>query len=175
MFASPNVILERIPIPRGGRVADFGTGSGHFAKALADRVGPGGKVYAFDAFAPTLDMVSKELAVCEGTDCFTLHADFNEELPLKNNLLQFAVVANTLHAIQNRSRFLSELSRVIEPLGRVLCVDWSASFKNMGPRTEDALTPSEAVRLFKSQGFSTGPMLPAGSHHYAFLATAHTL
>ena len=95
----------------------------------------------------------------------------NTHIPVKDNLLHFAILSNILHAISSRDRFLKELARVIQPGGRALVIDWTESFKNMGPTSEAAVTPSEAVRLMRAAGFSTGDMLPAGSHHYAFLAT----
>jgi hypothetical protein len=41
----------------------------------------------------------------------------------------------------------------------------------MGPAPEKAVAPAEAARLFESAGFTIGDMMPAGTHHFAFIAT----
>ncbi len=94
----------------------------------------------------------------------------NTHIPLKNDLLKAAVAANILHQIRDKARFAEEVKRVLEPGGETLVVDWVSSFKNMGPHTDHVVTPGEAARLFEGAGFTVGDMLPAGTHHYAFVA-----
>jgi len=170
MFLNPRDILGRVSIPAGSRVGDFGSGSGHFALGVIDRLGPETTIYAFDAFVPALTKLTRE-AKRRGSNLYAVEADLNTHIPLKDNLLQFAILANVLHALSNRTRFLSELARVIQPGGRALVIDWTSSFNNMGPTADAVVTASEAVRLMRAAGFSTGDMVPAGSHHYGFLTT----
>ncbi|MEK9176879.1 MAG: methyltransferase domain-containing protein [Patescibacteria group bacterium] len=170
MFLRPRDVLERISIPAGSRVGDFGSGAGHFALGIIDRLGPETTVYAFDALAPVLAKLSRE-AKRRGGKLYAIEADLNVHIPVADNLLHFAILANILHAVSNRERFLSELARVVRPGGRALVIDWTASFKNMGPTAGAVVTPSQAVRLLGAAGFSANDMLPAGSHHWAFLAT----
>jgi ubiquinone/menaquinone biosynthesis C-methylase UbiE len=170
MFLNPREILERVSIPAGSSVGDFGSGSGHFALGVIERLGPETTVYAFDAFLPSLSKLERE-AKRRGGRLYGVEADLNNHIPVKDNLLHFAILSNILHAISSRERFLKELARVIQPGGRALVIDWTQSFNNMGPTASAAVTPSEAVRLMRAAGFTTGDMLPAGSHHYAFLAT----
>ena len=80
-------------------------------------------------------------------------------------------MSNLLHAIPERGRFVSELKRVIAPKGRALVVDWKDSYENMGPTTESVLPLQDALGLFENSGFTLGKVLPAGLHHYAFVAT----
>ena len=44
----PADVLDALGAGPGKRVADIGSGSGYFTARLAQRVGPGGKVYAVD-------------------------------------------------------------------------------------------------------------------------------
>jgi ubiquinone/menaquinone biosynthesis C-methylase UbiE len=104
---------------------------------------------------------------------FSLCVDLNTHIPLCDEVLHSSLLSNTLHALTDRSRFLSELYRITQKKGKVLMVDWASSFNGAGPRNDMVVTPGEAVRLFKAHGFSVGNMLPAGTHHYAFIATKH--
>ncbi len=170
MFLDPKEILHHLPLTASSRVGDFGAGAGHYSFAVADRLGAEGVLYAFDAFTPALDRLRREGARY-APEFHALHADFNQHIPIRDDLLQGAVVANVLHQVHERERFVNELARVIAPGGNALVIDWVSSFQNMGPPPESILSSGEVVRLFRSAGFATGEMLPAGAHHFAFLAT----
>ncbi|MFA5876895.1 MAG: methyltransferase domain-containing protein [Candidatus Paceibacterota bacterium] len=170
MFLNPRDILSHLSITANAKVGDFGVGAGHYSFALAEKLGAEGTIYAFDAFGPVLDAIRRK-GEHYPAEFHTLQSDLNEPIPIAENLLHIAVVANILHQIRERERFVMEVARVVRPQGTVLVVDWISSFKNMGPSPEAVLAPGEAVRLFRQAGFDTGDMLPAGTHHFAFLAT----
>jgi ubiquinone/menaquinone biosynthesis C-methylase UbiE len=173
VFVSPLQLLDRVSLPTGSRVGDFGSGAGHYALEVARRLGSESTVYALDPYAPLMDRVRRE-AQNTGATFFSLESDLNTHIPLKTNLLNVAIVANTLFYITNREKFVSELARVVEPRGQILVVDWMGSFHNMGPVPDSVVTPSEASDLFKRFGFEVGEMMPAGTHHFAFIATCTT-
>ncbi len=172
LLASPSDMLRHVRVMPGMKIADFGAGSGAYASVLLDKIGDEGQVYALDALPQSLESI-RRAALSRNKRCMTVCTDFEDELPLRDNLLDLAVVANTLHGVdpQRRPHFVSELHRVVVPGGQVLVLDWAGSFENMGPPAPLVMTPIDAVRLFRSQGFETSTMLPAGTHHYAFVAT----
>lgn len=172
LLADPRDMLRHVRLMPGMRVADFGAGSGAYSSLLLDRIGTEGAVYALDALPQSLESL-RRTALQKNKRCMTVCAEFEHELPMRDNLLDLAVVANTLHNVDpvRRSHFVSELHRVLVPGGQVLVVDWAGSFDNMGPPAPLVVTPVDAVRLFRSQGFETSTMLPAGTHHFAFVAT----
>lgn len=172
MLADPRDMLKHVRVMPNMRIADFGAGSGAYSSVLLDRVGEEGQVYAFDALPQALESIRRG-ALEKGKRCMTMCTDFENELPTRDNLFDLAIVANTLHGIDptRRPHFVSELHRVVVPGGQVLVLDWAGSFDNMGPPSSLLITPVDAVRLFRSQGFETSSMLPAGTHHYAFIAT----
>lgn len=151
-------------------MGDFGAGAGHYSLALAKQKGPYAEIYAFDAFAPAVDSLKHE-AERIGAPVYTLHVDLNERIPLADNVLNAGIVANLLHQLKEKTRFVAELRRVLSPDSPVLVVDWARSDRNMGPPEEAVVEPAEAARLFRSAGFSTEEMFPAGTHHFAFIAT----
>lgn len=172
MIADPRDMLKHVRVMPGMRIADFGVGSGAYASLLLDKIGLEGQVYALDALPQSLDAIHRA-ALQKGKRCMTMCTDFENELPMRDNLLDLAIVANTLHGVDpmRRPHFVSELHRVVAPGGNVLVLDWAGSFENMGPPASMVIAPVDAVRLFRSQGFVTSSMLPAGTHHYAFVAT----
>lgn len=171
-LAAPHDVLKHVRIAPGMRVGDFGAGSGTYSSLLWNKVGEEGRVYALDALPQSLESIRRK-ALVEGRRCHTICTEFESELPMRDNLLDVAVVANTLHAVDpvRRPSFVSELSRVLVPGGQALVLDWAGSFKNMGPPASLIISPVEAVRLFRASGFNTSTMLSAGTHHFAFVAT----
>ncbi len=171
VFLDPREVMTHLPMTATSRVGDFGAGAGHYAFAAAERLGPEGAVYAIEAHEPLVDRLHRE-GRAFAPSFYAIHADLNRHVPLRDSLLDLAIVANVLHQIKERERFLFELLRVLRPGGKALIVDWASSFRNMGPPAEEVLSPGEAARLTRKVGFSVSDMLPAGSHHFAFVASA---
>jgi ubiquinone/menaquinone biosynthesis C-methylase UbiE len=171
MIADPREMVKYISVMPNMKVADFGAGAGAYSSILLDRIGEEGQVYALDALPQSLETVRRQ-AQKAGKRCMTLCTEFENELPMRSNLIDVAILANTLHAVDptRRQDFIHELERVLVPNGQVLVLDWAGSFDNMGPPAPMVVTPVDAVRLFRAAGFSTSTMLPAGTHHYAFVA-----
>ncbi len=169
MFLEPKTVLKHLPLTASAKVGDFGTGAGHYALAAAERIGAEGAVYAFDAFGPSLDALLKE-AERYPSPFYALRSDLNTHIPLKDDLLDAAIVANVFSQVSKRGRFAGELARVVKPGGTALVIDWVTA--RITPSSHEALTPAEAARTFRAAGFVVGEMLPAGTHHFAFLATA---
>lgn len=170
MFLKPRELVGFLSCTEGMRVADFGAGAGTYTTLLSSKVGHSGAVYAFDVAEGCVECLGRLCVQSGMKNVFPLCTDLNTKIPLKDNLLSASIIVNTLHAIQDRSRFLAEVYRVTKPGGRVLVADWIASFKNVGPPEECVVTPGEAERLLRASGFSLEKTLPAGSHHFAFIA-----
>lgn len=169
VFLNPKDIFKHLPIHASARVGDFGTGAGHYALLAAEKLGQEGAVYVFDINGSVIDKVRKAGEQYPASFYGMAH-DLNVSIPLKNDLLDVAVVANVLHQLERRGPFVKELARVLGRGGKALVVDWAASFNNIGPTKEKAIAAGEAARLFEEAGFTVGEMLPAGTHHFAFIA-----
>lgn len=172
MFLDPTQAVRHLPFTATSRVADFGAGTGEYALLIAERLAGEGAVYALEKNEALVESLSRACRKAGRSGAlFPLRTNLNEPLPLRSALLHAALLSNTLHQLHERERFLSELNRTLRKGGTVLFIDWVHSFENMGPPEKQVVYPHEAVRLFESHDFSVGTMLPAGSHHYAFIAT----
>lgn len=95
--------------------ADLGAGSGAFTLALAELLGPEGKIYAVDKDARGL----KPLA---SPQIEPVQADFSGalELPLLDGIL----MANSLHYVRDQIALLIKLQGHLRPAGRLLVVEY---------------------------------------------------
>ncbi len=60
IFSNPARLLNRVPIKPGMTVVDYGCGPGRYAIAVAQMVGPSGKVYAVDNQHLAIEMTRHE-------------------------------------------------------------------------------------------------------------------
>ena len=110
----------------GGVWVDFGAGSGTFSEALADLLGPQGRVIAIERDARALRDLRRVAAQSEGVieavegDLRALEAI----AALKHSHLAGALFANVLHFFAAPHDVLAEVSDLLEPNAAVVVVEY---------------------------------------------------
>jgi len=170
-FSDPAKNIERFGITEGMRIADFGSGSGHYSIAAAHAVGDSGKVYAIDVQQGLLKKV-KDLSRAEHKN--NIEALWgNVELPrgskLADGIADGVIIANALFQFENKDAALTEARRVLKLKGRLFLVEWSDSFGGLGPQTGDVVTAEAARVLAEKNGFVFDRSIEAGDHHYGLI------
>jgi demethylmenaquinone methyltransferase / 2-methoxy-6-polyprenyl-1,4-benzoquinol methylase len=113
-------IVHQTLIRPGDAVIDVAAGTGRLATALADRVGPFGRVVAVDispamverGAAGTRDIVQLEFLLGDAL-----------ALPFENGRFDAATIAFGLGTLADLPAGLAELRRVVRPGGRVVCLE----------------------------------------------------
>jgi ArsR family transcriptional regulator len=98
-------------------IGDLGCGTGALAASLAPHVQ---HVHAIDASPAMLATASARLADCRNV---TVAEGALEDLPLADQSLDVAVLMLVLHHVADPVRALTEVHRVLKPLGRLLITD----------------------------------------------------
>ena len=114
-----------------GPWADIGAGSGAFTLALADLLGPSGRITAVDRDAGDLRENARQVrAVFPATDLGTLVADFTR--PLALGPLAGLVMANALHFVERRRQVevVRGLVALLRPGGRFVLVEYDTDHGN---------------------------------------------
>ena len=153
------------------KVADFGTGSGFFARAAARAVGPNGVVYAIDIHREMLERLSN-LAPAEGLqnieyiqgDLETVHGS-----ALPDMVLDAVMVCNFLFQTEDPEKVIEEAWRVLRKGGRLILIDWKDSFNNMGPHKDHVVTKEKATAIALRGGFELMEEIPCGTYHYGLI------
>jgi demethylmenaquinone methyltransferase/2-methoxy-6-polyprenyl-1,4-benzoquinol methylase len=151
--------VEGSGVRPGDAVIDVAAGTGKLAAALADRVGPFGRVVAVDLSpamvergrAATRDLVQLEFLVGDAA-----------ALELEDARFDAATIAFGLRVVADRSAVLAELRRVVRPGGRVVCLEpttprprwwgrlYDASVRRLGPLAGTAAGSRDAYRRLAS-------------------------
>lgn len=141
--------VDASEIRPGDAVVDVASGTGKLAAALADRVGPFGRVVAVDLSpamvergrVATRDIVQLEFVVADAL-----------ALPFEDRRFDAATVAFGLRAVADRERALAELARVVRPGGRVVCLESTTP----RPRWWGRIYEAGVHRLAPLAGTATG-------------------
>jgi len=126
-----HVFLLKKGIPeQGGVWADFGSGGGAFTLALADLIGPQGRIYSVDKDRGSLREQERAMRASFPTvEVEYITADFTRQLDLPP--LDGIVMANSLHFIRKKDPVLQLVRSYLRPGGRLLLVEYNADQGNM--------------------------------------------
>ncbi len=131
MDHADHVGLIRAAVEPGGTWADIGAGQGAFTLALADLLGPGGRLVAVDRDARVLranaDAVQARFPALDHT---TLTADLTGSMDLPE--LDGIVAANSLHDVprDRHVAVITALAAHLRPGGRFVVVEYDADRGN---------------------------------------------
>ena len=171
MFADPRHNIEQLGISDGAIVADFGSGSGFYSLEAALAVAPSGKVYAVDVQRELLERLKEEAKEHHIRNIEIIVGDL-EKLggsKLREGSCDVVIASNILFMIGDKKNFLLEARRVLKPKGRLLGIDWAASFSQMGPQPTHVFYKDDAMKLCKELGFVFDREIHTGAQHYGII------
>lgn len=172
-FADPTKNVEQIDIRPGSQVADFGSGSGLYALALAEAVGETGQVFAVDVQRDLLTRL-QNIAAQKGIENIEVVWGNIEEIEgahVTDETLDLVLISNTLFQVENKNNVFKEAWRVLKSDGTLVVIDWSESFAGMGPPEDYVVRPAEATLLATDNGFALRRDFNPGEHHYGLIFT----
>lgn len=146
MLHADAVSLFRDAVLPGETWADFGAGSGTFARALSELLGPSGTVVAVDHSAAALGRIGP--AAPGGAVIRTLHADFREALAL--GPLDGLLLANALHFVQQQVPVLRHLAGFLKVGGKALFLEYDTP--HAAPWNPHPLPPSRLSQVVAAAG-----------------------
>ena len=113
--------VARTGLSQGGRALDVCSGTGDLAFALYDAVGPGGNVTGVD-FSRRMLGVAREKSRRQGKPVEFKLGDATG-LDFDRDVFDAATIGFGVRNIEDVRRVFSEMSRVVAPGGRVVCLE----------------------------------------------------
>lgn len=117
----PEEILGRLIAP-GFTVVELGCGSGPFTIALAQLVGPTGRVIAADLQPAMLAKVQRRVARAGMQDRVELHVCERERIGLSAHV-DFVLAFWMVHEVPNAAALFTEMHEALNPNGTLLLVE----------------------------------------------------
>lgn len=173
-FSEPRENVMHLKLHNGMKVADLGTGTGHYARAAAAIVGREGKVYAIDVQEDVLKHASLNMPAHGHGVVSYVWGDIERAggTKLQSGALDAAILANALFQVADKGGLVAEVKRILKPGGKLLVVDWAGSYGGVGPAPEHVVTEHAAEELFIGEGFHKAEAFRGGPHHYGLVFLA---
>lgn len=128
----------------GSDWAELGAGAGNFTAALADVLGPGGRIVAVDRDAGALRSLSQRLP-----EVRVVRADFIRPLGLGG--LDGVLMANSLHFVRDKAPVLAAVRAMLRSGGTLLMVEYDSDRGN--PWVPHPFSYATWQRLAEAAGF----------------------
>jgi ubiquinone/menaquinone biosynthesis C-methylase UbiE len=170
-FLDPQAVLDQLEIKDGMRVADFGCGAGHFSLVAAKKVGEKGVVFAIDILPEKLETVRSQAKNLGLTNIQVKHENLERESgsKLPDKSIDWVIIKDMLYQNKEKSKILSEASRVLTEKGRILLVEWITENTSIGPQRELRISKEEMIDLAQKNGLGVLKEVEAGDFHYGLV------
>lgn len=157
-------VASLLDVPAGGKLLDFGTGTGTYAIELA-RLRPDVEVVALDEQPEMLGLLRAKPAAAELRN---LKPALPGDIATYRGKIDRVLALNVLHELGDES--LRNLKALLAPGGRALFIDWNAEVNRpAGPPADHVYSPAEGRQRLEHMGFKVrGEKLFA--YHYSILA-----
>lgn len=162
----PDEIIRTMGLKDGDVVADFGCGTGYFARRMARAVAPRGRVYAVDVQPEMLDLLKRRVEQEKIANVVPVLATVDDP-KLPEGALDWALLVDVYHELQQPRATLARLRAALAPRGRIALVEYRLE----GPsalhiRPEHRMSPEQVLAEWQPAGFRL-----AARHE--FLPTQH--
>lgn len=166
-FLEPAKVIESLKLSPGEVVIDFGCGSGHWAIPMAQKVIPGGKVYAIDEYDANLELVKTDSQKKGLTNIICKKAPYSAgKIPVSEDA-DLILISNILSEISNDNELIHSAKKNAKSGTKLVIIDWSKNnLLEVGPRQEERSTEEEIIISARKAGFEFKRLLESGTHHF---------
>lgn len=170
-FSNPDDNIRELGLKQGDKVVVFGSGSGGHTLAAARALNGSGTIYGIDVRAPMVEKLKKEAGERHHLNVRVLHGNVDRlgGTNVGTMSADVVVIPDTLFAYANKETMLKEADRILKPGGRLLIVEWAASYAGAGPAPQDVCREEDALNFAKKAGFEYDRRFSAGNYHYALI------
>lgn len=170
-FLQPEIAVNAFDLLPGMQVADFGCGTGHWALALAKKVGRGGTVYAFDIQPSALEALRSRAKLEHIQHIEAVQSDLEAATgsKLKEGAVDFVLFSNILFQAQKPEAIIQEARRILKKGARAAVIEWDNEGILTGPPPRARISRQKTETLFQDAGFTFEKEFSAGSHHYGLI------
>lgn len=162
----PDEIIRFMGLKAGEVVADIGAGTGYFTRRLGRAVAPNGVVYAVD-IQPEMIARLKENMEKHGIRNVVPVLAETDDPKLEPNTLDWALLVDVYHELQQPKATLAKLREALKPTGRVALVEYRLEgLTAVHVREEHRMSKEQVLSEWEPAGYRLVKL-------YEFLPTQH--
>lgn len=167
----PHKLLELLEIQDNDILIDLGAGTGYFTIPAASLTR--NKVYALDVEPLMLQYLGKRVKE-QKLDNVELIEGAIERIPLAGQIADHVITSFVLHEVEPLEKGLQEMSRVLKPGGKVLCIEWEKKQTVQGPPLHHRIQSNELAKAFDENGLLVEKLTYPSDQHYLIVARKTT-
>ncbi|MBT3297294.1 amino acid permease [archaeon] len=139
---------------KGKKVLEFGCGVGTLTRRLANKVLPGGKIYAFDFAKHNVNLVSKNMKKNNHNHVSVFHHEYLDHFKTKNKFpkCDILISTGTFSYVQNPEKVVKHLSNNLRKGARIVIMDYD-NFFHLMPNVEWISDHKRLNQMFTQAGF----------------------
>jgi ubiquinone/menaquinone biosynthesis C-methylase UbiE len=152
VYQKPHEVLTALAIKPGEVIADVGAGSGYFTFRLGHHVGDKGKIYAVDVSPDMILHLNRRIRELKATNVSSILADPDDPLLPEMSVNRF-FFANSWHHIENQTKYLSLIKKILKPGGEVIMIDFHKKELPVGPPMQMKIARDDLVNQMEKNSF----------------------
>lgn len=161
----PAATLTKFGLRPGMTFVDIGAGTGFFARAAAEIVGPSGRVFAADIAQGMLEFMQSQ--GMPGNMTPILSDEYS--VPVSDAIADMSFMAFVAHETADLPRFIGEAARLTAPGGRIVIVEWKKQTEEQGPPETERLAETGLLEQIGTQYTVLDHGALNASHYYVVL------
>lgn len=162
----PEETLKILGLTAADTVADIGCGIGYFT-IPASKISKDNSIYALDTSQEMLDYLGQNNS---STNIILVNTDAYD-FKINDSIVDFALLVNVFHEIDDKKTFIKEIVRILKPGGRLAVIEWQKKDTGKGPDKNHRIAPNELKEILK-QNFNAIKTVDFGEYFYGTLFIA---
>ena len=158
----PVEILKKFKIKGSGTFLDVGCGIGYFTSAAAEIL-KDGKIIGIDIMDEMLEVAKFRYQEISNIE-FRKSEEYS--FPVDDESVEYVFVSNVIHEVEDKTRYLNEIKRVLKPLGYLCIIEWDKKPMKMGPPVEERVSIEEIKAFSQKINLSFIGKISINSEHY---------
>lgn len=163
----PYETLEKFGLSDKGIFLDIGCGIGYFTIPAAEIL-KHGKAIGIDIMEEMLENSRKRAGRLNNIE-FRKCDEYS--FPVEDSSVDYAMLSNVLHEVENRAKYLNEIKRVLKDNGSLYLIEWDKESKknNFGPPLEHRLSKADIEDLCIKLGLRVDKELSISENHFGMI------
>ena len=150
----PEAVLDAMALEPGDVVADVGCGSGYYARRMARRVAPEGRVYCVDIQQEMLDL-TQQLADGDGVTGIVPVLGDADDPRLPDGEVDWIILADVYHEMSEYEAMLAGMRASLAPGGRVALLEYRIEDgTGDGVKSDHAMSVRQVLAEWLPAGFA---------------------